>query len=123
MRAAEHRYRRKIPTGRAGKTGGWVASKTPKASALKLHHPDMAKSKSKAESKTKTPKQRCLRVLGLPISYGASPRSVAKRAATRWRPMAVRAPGRGLVVCVVRRVITERLQARAGPPREIKKGG
>ena len=39
----------------------------PKASAPKLHHPDVAKSKSK------TPELRCSRVLELPISNGASP--------------------------------------------------
>ena len=43
----------------------------PKASALKLHHPDMANSKS--TSKSKTPEQRCSRALELPISNGASP--------------------------------------------------
>jgi len=39
----------------------------PKASAPKLHHPDVVKSKSK------TPEQRRSRVLELPISNGASP--------------------------------------------------
>ena len=39
----------------------------PKASAPRLHHPDVAKSKSK------TPEQRRSRVLELPISNGASP--------------------------------------------------
>jgi hypothetical protein len=39
----------------------------PKASAPKLHHPDVVKSKSK------TPEQRRSRVLDLPISNGASP--------------------------------------------------
>src|SRR5260370_32090268 len=39
----------------------------PKASAPKLHHPDVAKSKSK------TPEQRRSRVLELPISNAASP--------------------------------------------------
>ena len=43
----------------------------PKASALKLHHPDMANSKS--TSKSKTPEQQCSRALELPISNGASP--------------------------------------------------
>jgi hypothetical protein len=41
----------------------------PKASALKLHHPDVAKSKSKS----KTPELQGSRVPVLPISNGASP--------------------------------------------------
>jgi len=44
-----------------------LAFTKPKASAPKLHHPDVVKSKSK------TPEQRRSRVLELPISNGASP--------------------------------------------------
>src|ERR1700685_716137 len=73
MRAAEYRHRHEIQNGARAKPGRWVAVKKPKASALKLHHPDMAKSTSKSKPQTRTPKQRRLRVLGLPISNGASP--------------------------------------------------
>ena len=73
MRAAEYGSATKFKRSARAKPRGWCALKKPKASALKLHHPDMAKSKSKAKSKAKTPKQRRSRVLGLPISNGASP--------------------------------------------------
>ena len=74
MRAAEHRHRHQRQRERRAKPARRSFAFTkPKASAPKLHHPDVAKSTSKSKSKAKTPKQRCLRVLGLPISNGASP--------------------------------------------------
>src|ERR1700736_3614505 len=72
MLAAEHRRRYKRQMERRAKPARRsLAFTKPKASAPKLHHPDVAKSKSK--SKSKTPKQRRLRILELPISNGASP--------------------------------------------------
>jgi len=68
MLAAEHRRRNEKAHRAPGKIrpAAFAFSK-PKASARKLHHPDMAPSKSK------TPEQRCSRVLEVPISNGASP--------------------------------------------------
>lgn len=70
MLAAEHRRRdpRQIER-RAKPARRSLAFIKPKASAPKLHHPDVANSKSKS----KTPEQRRSRVLELPISNGASP--------------------------------------------------
>jgi hypothetical protein len=68
MLAAEHRRRNKRPMERRAKTTRRSFAFTkPKASARKLHHPDVVKSKSK------TPEQKRSRVLELPISNGASP--------------------------------------------------
>ena len=68
MLAAEHRRRYERHLDRRAKPARRsLAFTKPKASALKLHHPDVAKSKSK------TPEQRRSRALGLPISNGASP--------------------------------------------------
>jgi hypothetical protein len=68
MLAAEHRRRNEKAHRAPGKIrpAAFAFSK-PKASARKLHHPDMAPSKSK------TPEPRCSRVLEVPISNGASP--------------------------------------------------
>ena len=68
MLAAEHWRRNPSQIERRAKPARRsLACIKPKASALKLHHPDVAKSKSK------TPEQRRSRVLELPISNGASP--------------------------------------------------
>lgn len=70
MLAAEHRRRNQRQIERRAKPARRsLAFTKPKASARKLHHPDVAKSKSKS----KTPEQRRSRVLDLPISNGASP--------------------------------------------------
>ena len=68
MLAAEHRRRNERQIGRRAKSARRSFAFTmPKASARKLHHPDVVKSKSK------TPEQKHSRVLELPISNGASP--------------------------------------------------
>jgi len=68
MLAAEHRRHNPRPFERRAKPARRsLAFIKPKASAPKLHHPDVAKSNSK------TPDQRRSRVLELPISNGASP--------------------------------------------------
>ncbi len=68
MLAAEHRRPNERPIERREKSARRASAfSQPKASALKLHHPDVATSKSK------TPGQRCSRVLESPISNGASP--------------------------------------------------
>src|ERR1700682_5240544 len=68
MLAAEHRRRNPRQIERRAKPARRsLAFIKPKASAPKLHHPDVATSKSK------TPEQRRSRVLDLPISNGASP--------------------------------------------------
>src|ERR1700693_6312204 len=68
MLATEHRRRNPRQIERRAKPARRsLAFTKPKASAPKLHHPDMVKSKSK------TPEQRRSRVLELPISHGASP--------------------------------------------------
>ena len=68
MLATEHRRRHERQIERRAKSARRpFAFSKPKTSALKLHHPDVAKSKSK------TPEQRRSGVLGLPISNGASP--------------------------------------------------
>src|SRR6202162_2721943 len=70
MLAAEHRRRNERQIERRAKPARRsLAFTKPKASARKLHHPDVAKSKSKS----KTPEQQRSRVLVLPISNGASP--------------------------------------------------
>src|SRR6202051_4659507 len=70
MLAAEHRRHNERQIERRAKSARRsLAFTQPKASALKLHHPDVAKSKSKS----KTPEPRRSRVLGWPISNGASP--------------------------------------------------
>jgi len=70
MLAAEHRrHNQRQIEHRAKSARRSLAFTQPKASALKLHHPDVAKSKSKS----KTPEPRRSRVLGWPISNGASP--------------------------------------------------
>jgi len=68
MLATEHRRRNERQIERRAKPARRsLALIKPKASAPKLHHPDVVKSKSK------TPEQRRSRVLELPISNGASP--------------------------------------------------
>lgn len=68
MLVAEHRRRNPRQIERRAKPARRsLAFIKPKASAPKLHHPDVGKSKSK------TPEQRRSRVLELPISNGASP--------------------------------------------------
>ena len=68
MLATEHRRRNERQIERRAKPARRsLAFTKPKASARKLHHPDVAKSKSK------TPEQQRSRVLVLPISNGASP--------------------------------------------------
>jgi len=68
MLVAEHRRRNPRQIERRAKPARRsLAFIKPKASAPKLHHPDVVKSKSK------TPEQRRSRVLDLPISNGASP--------------------------------------------------
>jgi hypothetical protein len=68
MLAIEHRRRNERQIGRRAKPARRsLAFIKPKASAPRLHHPDVANSKSK------TPEQRRSRVLELPISNGASP--------------------------------------------------
>ena len=70
MLATEHQRRNERHLERRAKPARRsLAFSKPKASARKLHHPDVAKSKSKS----KTPKQPRSRVLVLPISNGASP--------------------------------------------------
>src|ERR1700693_4849774 len=70
MLAAEHRRRNERQIERRAKPARRsLAFTKPKASARKLHHPDVAKSKSKS----KTPEQQRSRVLVLPISNGARP--------------------------------------------------
>ena len=70
MLAAEHRRHNERQIERRAKSARRsLAFTQPKASALKLHHPDVAQSKSKS----KTPEPRRSRVLGWPISNGASP--------------------------------------------------
>jgi hypothetical protein len=68
MLATEFRRRNESQIGRRAKSARRAFAFTqPKASALKLHHPDVATSKSK------TPEQKRSRVLELPISNGACP--------------------------------------------------
>jgi hypothetical protein len=68
MLVAEHRRRNPRQIERRAKPARRsLAFIQPKASAPKLHHPDVVKPKSK------TPEQRRSRVLDLPISNGASP--------------------------------------------------
>src|ERR1700683_3849160 len=68
MLATEYRRRNQSQIGRRAKPARRTFAFTqPKASALKLHHPDVA------TSKPKPPEPSCSRVLGLPISNGASP--------------------------------------------------
>ena len=68
MLAIEYRCRNESQIGRRAKSARRTSAFTkPKASAPKLHHPDVATSKSK------TPEQKRSRVLELPISNGASP--------------------------------------------------
>ena len=68
MLAIEHRRRNERQIGRRAKPARRsLAFIKPKASAPRLHHPDVATSKSK------TPEQKRSRVLELPISNGASP--------------------------------------------------
>src|SRR5260370_16324020 len=68
MLATEHRRRNERQSERRAKSARRSFAFTkPKASARKLHHPDVATSKSK------TPEQKRSRVLELPISNGASP--------------------------------------------------
>ena len=70
MLAAEHRRHNERQIERRAKSARRsLAFTQPKASALKLHHADVAQSKSKS----KTPEPRRSRVLGWPISNGASP--------------------------------------------------
>jgi hypothetical protein len=68
MLATEYRRPNERQIGRRAKPARRTSAFTqPKASAPKLHHPDVANSKSK------TPEQKRSRVLELPISNGASP--------------------------------------------------
>ena len=68
MLATEYRRRNESQIGRRAKSARRTSAFTqPKASAPKLHHPDVA------TSKPKTPEQKRSRVLELPISNGASP--------------------------------------------------
>ena len=68
MLATEHRRSNERQIGGRAKSARRTSAFTkPKASARKLHHPDVAKSKSK------TPEQKRSRVLESPISNGASP--------------------------------------------------
>jgi hypothetical protein len=68
MLATEHRYRNERQIGRLAKSARRTSAFTkPKASAPKLHHPDVATSKSK------TPEYKRSSVLEVPISNGASP--------------------------------------------------
>ena len=68
MLATEYRRPNERHIGRRAKPARRTCAFTqPKASAPKLHHPDVATSKSK------TPEQKRSRVLELPISNGASP--------------------------------------------------
>ena len=68
MLATEYRRRNESQIGRRAKSARRTSAFTkPKASAPKLHHPDVA------TSKPKTPGQKRSRVLELPISNGASP--------------------------------------------------
>jgi len=67
MLATEHRRSNERQIGGRAKSARRTSAFTkPKASARKLHHPDVAKSKSK------TPEQKRSRVLESPISNGAS---------------------------------------------------
>jgi succinate-semialdehyde dehydrogenase/glutarate-semialdehyde dehydrogenase len=68
MLATKYRRRVESQIGRRAKSALRISAfSPPKASAPKLHHPDVVTSKSK------TPEQRHSRVLELPISNGASP--------------------------------------------------
>src|SRR6202142_764892 len=68
MLATEHRRSNERQIGGRAKSARRTSAFTkPKASARKLHHPDVAKSKSK------TPEQKSSRGLESPISNGASP--------------------------------------------------
>ena len=68
MLATEHRRHNERQSERRAKSARRSFAFTqPKASARKLHHPDVVTSKSK------TPEQKRSRVLELPISNGASP--------------------------------------------------
>src|SRR5712671_5184623 len=84
MLATEHRRRNERQRERRAKSARRSFAFTkPKASARKLHHPDVATSKSK------TPEQKRSRVLELPISNGASPVASAlgiRLGATRREP-------------------------------------